>query len=210
MAITYRPGRSQTDGQLGLVRHLGTGEYNDDIYLHTAAKPDGWNVGDRRQLQDGRVFYLSKAYAAPTAHATCDYGRTMSARNTWVSYATTNCQGGTLGEHTFKVTGSSISEGDYAGGFMYLTDATNTGTRKWGCKIISNTASATVDGVSNTVILELTSPEALGFTHNLFISYTCKHVHLHEQATQNIRLHWNVMSFFNEIWTRPVICASQQ
>lgn len=155
MAKIYRPGRSVTEGKLGLVRHLGAGEFNDDIYLHTAAKPQGWNLGDRRQLQDGRVFYLSKAYAAPTGHGTSDYGRTMTSRNTIVAYTTTNCQGGTLGEHTIKVTGSGISDGDYAGGFMYLTDATNTGTRKWGAKIVHNTASGTVDGVANTVIITL-------------------------------------------------------
>lgn len=156
MAKTFRPGRSQTDGQLGLVRHLGTGEYNDDIYLHTAAKPDGWNVGDRRQLQDGRVFYLSRLYGVSTqGHATCDYGRTMTSRNTWVPYTTTNCLGGTIGKHIISVIGSSISEGDYAGGFMYLTDATNTGTRKWGSKIISNTGSATVGGVANTVAITI-------------------------------------------------------
>ena len=118
MVTTYRPGRNVIEGRQGTVVHAGAGEYNDDIYLHPATKPAGWNLGDRRQLQDGRVFYLSKAYAAPTAHATCDYGRLMQARNTWVSYATTNCQGGTIGTHTFKVTGSGISEGDYAGGFI--------------------------------------------------------------------------------------------
>ncbi len=172
MAKTYRPGRSLTEGQLGLVRHLGTGEQNDDIYLHPATKPDGWNVGDRRQLQDGRVFYLSRLYAVSSGgHATCDYGRTMTARNTIVSYTTTNCQGGTIGTHTFKVTGSSITEGDYAGGFMYLTDATNTGTRKWGVRIISNTASATVDGVANTVILELDGalPATYGTSDSVYV-----------------------------------------
>ena len=154
MAKTFRPGRSVNEGQLGLVTHTGGGQ-DSDIYLHTAAKPDGWELGDRRQLADGRVFYLAMNYATMASHGTCDYGHTMTSRSTIAEYATTNCQGGDEGSYTIKGTKASVSEGTYAGGFMFLKDATNTGTRKFGRKIVSNTASATVDGVANTVIFTL-------------------------------------------------------